>query len=478
MAISRLPIANGAYTSGSLPISAQDCTNWFPRVIESAGLNQEVLIGTPGITGRASSGDFENTCRGAFNLEGTAYLVNGIELIRVNPDYSLDVIGEIEGENRVSMASNGRQLCIMVPGGKGYIFTEDPDDLQEITDPDFRASGNPQLVVFIDGYFVFTTDSKKFIVSALNDGLSYNAVDFGSAEADPDDIVAPIVFNNQLFIGGSETLEAFQNIGGADFPFRRTGVFIPKGVDAPFSIINSDNGFMFIGGGKNEKAAVWQSTGSGAPRKVSTIAIDRLIQEAIETENVDIFAFSYAEEGSYFVGFSLNTTSIVYDTISGRWHERKSDIINSFGQPQTIRWRVNSLTEAYGTLIVGDVRDGRIGTLDKNTYTEYDRNIVRTVTTQPFQIDMQSFLVPMVELTVESGVGNKEVPDPVITMQRSVDGKTWSDGRRRSIGKVGEYKRRAIWRRNGRASRFEIFRFILADAVKPVIIQLTADIRG
>jgi len=63
-------------------------------------------------------------------------------------------------------------------------------------------------------------------------------------------------------------------------------------------------------------------------------------------------------------------------------------------------------------------------------------------------------------------------------MDRSRDGKTWSDPRARAIGKIGEYNRRAIWRKNGQVSRFEIFRFTLTDAVKPVILQLNAEIIG
>jgi hypothetical protein len=91
---------------------------------------------------------------------------------------------------------------------------------------------------------------------------------------------------------------------------------------------------------------------------------------------------------------------------------------------------------------------------------------------------MKSMFVPSIELTVESGVGNDSVTEPVITMERSRDGKTWSDQRTRSIGKIGEYDKRAIWRRNGRVSRFEVFRFTLTDAVKPVIIRLDAEIIG
>ena len=91
---------------------------------------------------------------------------------------------------------------------------------------------------------------------------------------------------------------------------------------------------------------------------------------------------------------------------------------------------------------------------------------------------MESFLVPEIELTVESGVGNAAAPDPQIGMARSRNAKTWSDTRFRSIGKIGEYNHRAIWRRNGRSARFELFRFTMSDPVKPVIIQMTADIEG
>ena len=45
-----LPIANGFYVSDSLPLSAQECTNWYPNIVQGVGLNQETLFGTEGIT--------------------------------------------------------------------------------------------------------------------------------------------------------------------------------------------------------------------------------------------------------------------------------------------------------------------------------------------------------------------------------------------------------------------------------------------
>lgn len=472
-----LPIANGFYVSPSLPISAQECTNFYPNINEVPALNQETLFGTAGLEEVASTGTVQNQNRGSHEMNGVPYFVNGTSfyslvetIVNGVPVYTLTNYGTVAGTARVSMADNGTQLMILVPSGAGYIFTHTANTFVTITDVDFTANGLPQFVVFIDSYFVVTTNTKKFICSAPNNGTSWNALDYGTAESDPDDTVAPVVFKNQLFISGSETIEAFQNIGGTDFPFQRTGLFLQKGVYAPYSLINVQDSFMFIGGGSNESPAVWALSGNSTV-KVSTIPIDSILQGLSSDQLAAVFSWTYAQNGAYFVGFTLPTTTFVYDLTSKRWHERKSVVSGQLGA-----FRVASMVQAYNHVLCGDSIDGRIGLLDPSYYSEYGEDIIRTVSTQPFQNTMYSFFVPSIELTVESGVGNTTVVDPQISMERSRDGKTWSDPRSRSIGKVGEYDRRAIWRRNGYVNRFEIFRFTLTDQVKPVIIQLTADI--
>ena len=92
---------------------------------------------------------------------------------------------------------------------------------------------------------------------------------------------------------------------------------------------------------------------------------------------------------------------------------------------------------------------------------------------------MEPFFVPMIELTIESGVGNSDDEAPMIRLQISRDGgKTWDYERARAIGAIGRYSQRAIWRRNGRCSRFDVYRIAMSAAVKPVILQMTADIQG
>lgn len=477
-----LPITNGLYISRSLPVSAQGCANWYVNPVRS-GLADEVLFGTPGLSQLATVGGRKLANRGAHVMAGVPYFVQGGFLYSLDrtvsgttETFSTTLLGNISGTGRVSMADNGTQLMILVPGGDGYIY-DTTNGLVEITDGDFDANGNPQYVVYIDGYFVCTTDSKKFIVSALNDGTSWNALDFGSAEADPDDIVAPLVHRNRLYIAGSETIEAFQNIGGTDFPFQRVqGFVMDNGVDAPLSIVNAHGTFYCIGGDVNESPSVLVFDGNDMV-PVSDDGIDLILQDLTSEELSQVYGFAYSQEGAKFVGWILPQTCIVYEVKSGKWHERKSQITDINGTTST-RWRVQSLVTAYGRVIVGDSQDGRIGSMSLDFYDEYGTEIVRDICTLPFSNQSKPVFFPSIELTMESGVGDLTTTSPKMTMERSLDGKTWTAPRIRPFGAEGEYGRRVVWRRNGRAARFEIFRFRMSDPVKPVMIKLQADVVG
>ena len=472
-----LPIANGFYESNSLPIAAQQCLNWYPNIPQAPALSDGTLFGTPGIEQLTTTGTIAQINRGAHVMGDFPYFVNGNSLYRldrtINPDltetFSTTVLGTITGSGRVSMADNGIQLMILVPGGSGFIWNESTLTFSTITDADFTANGNPQHVVFVDGFFSVTTDTKKWIISAINNGLSWNALDFATAESDPDFIVAPVVVRNQVMITGSETTEGFQNVpNGAGFPFIRSNIFLDKGCFAPFSIISVNNTFMMIGGGTNESPAVWMFTGNGF-QKISTTAIDNELSKLTDSQVDDAFAVQYAEAGHYFVCFTTGVNTFCYDLTTQRWHERGSEVDKS-----DVQWRVSAIVTAYGRLIVADNQDGRIGEMDSDLFMEYGGAIKRIVASQPFANIGNSIRVPMIEITTESGVGNSDRIDPVISMDISDNGKTFTYERSRPLGKVGEFSRRAIWYKNGRFPRFRILRFKMSDPVKPVIVKLEA----
>lgn len=485
----QLPIAGGAYKSESLPISNQQCVNWYPNMPQTQGaLSNGTLLGSPGIANLKSTGISSQVNRGSHVKSGIPYFVNGNAIYRLDrvvandgtENFNIVSLGDIEGTGRVSMSDNGTQLMVLVPGGKGYIINEDALPVyQEITDGDFDANGNPQHVVFINSFFIVTTDTKKFIRSAANDGLSWNALDSGTAEADPDPIVAPIVFKNQLFLAGSETFEVFEGVAAGGLGFQRiNGFIINKGLFSPFSLIGVSDTFMFIGGGVNESPAVWAFSGSTV-QKISTTAIDSELQNFTNEEIEVAFSYSYAQNGASFIGFNVGNSTFEFNTVSGLWNERMSQIITTKGVPVNTRWRANSMVTAYNRVLVGDSQDGRIGVVDPETYTEYGTEIIRTVTTQPFADQGNVLTVSSIELTVESGVGDFSTIDPVVRMSVSKDAKTFNNEISRSMGELGKYNQRCIWRKGvGRVSRFAVFKFVMSDPVKPVIIKLEAQMRG
>jgi len=475
----QLEIATGFYQSDSLPLSAQRCINWLPVIAEQGALNQRALFDVRGAVQKALTGDtITEINRGSQVMDGVPYFINGQRLYSIDRnDVSTDH-GFIEGLGRVSIANNGRWLVIVVPGQKSYAFDNTVNILYEITADYFRVSDT---VSFKDGYFIFTSsDGTIFFISALNDPLNGSALDFGSAESRPDKIIGTHVNRNELFVAGADTIERFQNIGGFGFPFQRiNGGNIQKGVHAANSMVDFDNSWVFLGGDVGELTSVWRVT--GGVQKISTSAIDNAIQKFTKDEIADAFAMTYAFGGNFFASFTFTSSRIpsktfVYDAttsaLTGQltWHERQSGVSDD-------KWRVNSIVSAYGELLVGDARDGRIGSLQKEVYTEYGEPIFRQKTSKPFTAEQKVAFAGEVKLTMESGTGLINGLDPQIRMDFSDDGaRTWSNDFWRSYGKIGEYHSYPCWRRLGRIPHNRVLRFTTTEPVKSTVIRLDASV--
>jgi hypothetical protein len=474
-----LPIAGGFYKSSVIPVNTQCCVNAYPVITQSADFERHSLFGTPGLN-QLTSVD-TGFCRGALEMADVPYFVIGETLYRLNrtvmtsvDSFSTTTIGTIPGSTRVSMAQNGDQLMVLVPGGNGYIYDRTTDTFAQITDSDFVANGNPQHVIFIDSYFVCSTDTDKFICSNVNDGTSWDALDAGTAEADPDAIVAPAALNSRLFMLGSKTIQPFQNIGGSAFPFQAIpAATIPKGCYAPFSVITTNNAIVWIGGGENEAPGVWAYS-SGYPEKISHEGIDHLLGQMTANELQAVVAWSYAENGAHFVGFGLDDSTIVYDFTSGRWHERKTRVYDEYGYPVEAPWRANAVVRAYNRTIVGDNASGKIGEASLNVYSEYGDEILRYFCSQPFENQGAPFRITKLEATTDSGAVSSDESDPQIRLAFSRDGAVFGPERSRLIGKVGERHKRQIWRKNGRFDRRAVIKISFSDKSKFALVKMQA----
>ena len=478
---SQLDISSGFYQSASKPLSDQQCINCIPVVPEDPSYSAMSLFGIPGITEQALTGDVIIGPNRASMLVGDIqYWASGSNLYSITSSGAVANRGALGGTGVVSQANNGRYLVSVLSNGEGWVFDNTTNQLNQITDVDFRLS---KTVVFNDGYFLFNSkDGKVFFNSGLNDPFVFDGLDFGTAEINPDKIVALHVNHNELFVCGTKTVELFKNVGGTGFPYKRIeGANIQKGVHAPFSIREFDNSFVFAGGGANELTAIWKVVGSSATTKISTDAIDNEIQKFTEEEISNSFSFDYAQGGRFFVGFTFESTRIpsitfVYDaTASSRaqkhvWHQRQSGVNDN-------RWRVNTITKAYGKLYVGDQIDGRIGVLDLDVYDEYGESISHIASTSPFFAEGLPIFSGEYRLHMESGVGlvTGQGSDPQIRLSFSDNGgRTFSDEKARGFGKIGEYNSVQSWRRQGVIPRSRTLKVVSTDPVKFVIIKFEA----
>lgn len=441
-----LPIGGGFYQSESLPLSAQRCIGLFPVLPQTANANSQIaLFNTPGQKAFTSLGGIN---RGQHEMGEINFSVNGNALYQVNENQTSTLIGTIEGSGIVSMADNGDKLVIVVPSGKSYVY--DGLTLVEITDIDFRTSDT---VSFKDGYFLFTaSDGTVFFNSALNDPLNYRALDFGTAEINPDRIVASHVTHNELFIIGTETIELFQNIGGADFPFQRIqGANIQKGAHAKFGIVGLDETFAFVGGGFNESSAIYQVANSSRAIKISTQAIDDAIQKFTKEEISNCIAMTYFDRGSQIALFTFESDRIPSKTFAYNVSTSKLSGIPIWSEFQTgvsdNRWNVNSISLVYGKLLAGTT-EGEIVELDKNTYTDLGEPIKRQFTTGSLTNQDSPLFVPEIILWLEAGVGltSGNGVNPQVSMDYSDNARIFGNDRLRSIGKLGEYGHQTSWR--------------------------------
>jgi len=484
----KLDVFGGFYESQSTVLSSQQLINAYVQTPQTESpYSENVIFGTPGIVKVANNGTTPVTTanHGSITMAGLPYFLTGTggggaqDLKSLNSAEQLSAeLGQLDVENtaRISLSQNGTQLMMLEPGGKGYIWNVSTSTFSLIATTDFTDT-EPQYVTFVDGYFICSTkspDAKRFIISAINNGLSWDPLAFGSAEGNPDNIIAPWEFKSRLIIFGESTFELFSNIGGSEFPFAVIrGSLQNVGLSAPFSLVNSPDYFYWIGGPDKGKSSIWRSNGQ-APEKISTPAIDFHIQQFSQNDLGRTYGVYESLSGNSFIGFHFPTGEFVYDEANGKWHER---ITYTNGVPGP--HRVASITEAFGKLYVGDITDGRIGRIEGSLNTEYDEVILRTLVSAPFNMDQNPFFIPRLDLTMDtSGFTNPVTGQDIISLAISRDGGTnFGAEDVAKLGAVVDFVRRVGWRKKGRVARSAVFKFEYELDQPFVLVRLDGKIR-
>lgn len=391
--------------------------------------------------------------------DGSEIVVSGASPAQYNGTFRVTVTG----------ASTFTYVMASDPGASASpVGSYTVNAFTRITDADFPGADT---VTFLGGYFIISKpDSGEFYLSALYNGLLWDALDFATAESNPDLLVRVFADGGQLMLFGDKTTESWGVSGAADFPLAAIGGAASEwGLAARWSLCKFDNSVMFLR--KNRLGQVQVAKQSGYQSvAISTPELDfRMNSYAAVT---DATAFSYMLDGHSFyqINFPTANESWLYDGLSNAWQKVQSGDGRHRGELQA-----NFLDSAYVT----DYENGNLYRLSVDEYTDNGAPIAREMTCRHISTgDWSIFEELWMEMEAGVGLSSGQGSDPQIVMQVSKDGgHTWSSELWAPLGKIGEYRKRAVWRRLGR-SRDWLFRFRITDPVRTVFVNAWGRISG
>jgi hypothetical protein len=323
-------------------------------------------------------------------------------------------------------------------------------------------------VDIVDNYFVYNRpNSQQWAASSPLSPIT-PALSFSSKDGAPDNLVSLIVDHREVYCLGEASSEVWVDVGSFPFPFQRIpGTSTQHGIAAKFSMSRIGNSFAYVSRNSRGQAQIMMMNGY-VPTRISTHAVEQtLLNKYID----DAIAWTYQQEGHecYVVSFPTLDLTWVYDVSTTMWHKWLSvDNANTYH-----RHRGNCSATFQGKVYVGDYDNGQIYLLDPSNFTDNGQEIRRLRRAPHLVTDLQRQYLDELQIQFQPGVGNSIDPGqtPQAMLRWSNDGgSTWSNEHWTSIGAIGLYKNRAIWRRLG-WSRDRVFEVVVTDPINAVIIS-------
>ena len=409
------------------------------------------------------------------NPSGTAlYVVVDNELQSVNRLGVRATLGTLRTFRGTVGMKLGLTQLVIVDGEHGYVWDTDALTLTEIAAEGWLGS---RTVEYLGGYFSFIDpNSQTFYTSALEDALTISSLDFEDAQASPDRLIGQVVTGAVILYMGEVSGEIWQDTGEPPpgIPFsRNSGSFIEVGLLAPFTAKNLDNSVFWLGRDERGAGVVYRLEGFRAAR-ISTMAIEQVIQSSIEAGNdvSQAVAYAYQHNGHAFYVLQVPgvETTWTYDVSSGQWHERAEFVLGDYEQH---RGRYHAY--CFGQHLIGG-DDDVIYAYDVEANTNAGDVLVRDRVSPHYatpQLDRISF--PSFELDCTVGFGIAGQTEARVMLRYSNDGGfSWSDWRTSTLGAVGEKTARARFLRCGSA-RDRVWQIRATDDVPFAIVAAAID---
>ena len=460
---------NGIY-SKSYVVTRQRRLNVYFEQRQDGDKSRIVIYGTPGLVPAFNITNVP--VRGLLGTQTDLFAISGSTFFHFNASLTQVGSGNMgTAYGNTTIATNNTQVVI-ADGKNGYLYTTATHAFA-FAPASFPTTANT--VTFVAGFFVAEQPgTQQFWVSNFNDGSTWNSLAFASASAYPDRIKAVDNLGGNLLTLSEQHTEFWQNAGLTPQPFAPIVSAVSEyGIAAIYSRAHVQDNLIFLAQTRQGTVTFVRIEGYSV-QPISTPDLDYIINGFPTTSDAVAFTYGQDQHQFYQVSFPSANRSFLFDMASDIWSE-----VQTGPSVNPVRHIANLGTYFLGKTYLSDYSSNLLYTLSPTQYTDNGAPIVREIVTRHINNGFNRIRVSSLYLDMETGIGlqNAQGSAPRIMLQYSKDnGRTWSAERWVTMGSVGQYLTRVVWRRFG-SSRDCTWRFRMSDPVKFVIAEGAMKVR-
>jgi hypothetical protein len=310
------------------------------------------------------------------------------------------------------------------------------------------------MIGFLDAYFILTeADSLISYFSAIENGALGRARLSSRARRRAITSSRGSARTAAYWIFGSETSEAYEDVGDADNPFQPIkGSLFQIGTPAPGRSASASARFA----GSAAAAAARRRSIASTATPARAFRRTRSKRNWRRDDARGCRSAHLEQDGHLFYALTCPSLGVagdtpVFDETEGEWHHRRRWNA-ALGREEM--WRARGHALVGQVHVVGSRDSGSIWALDLETY-DNDGEILRARRRAPYLGQDNAWAtIDAFELGVEQGVGlnSGQGSDPQVELLVSKDSaKTWFSAGTASLGPMGHYDDRTFWTRLGMA---------------------------
>jgi hypothetical protein len=458
---------SGTYHKSAV-VTRQRRLNCYFEQRKDGDKSKIAIYGTPGLVPAFTFSSTSNLpARATLGTPSALWVIaynQFLSLSSLGGTLSMAPIGTFAGN--VSMASNPTQVVI-TDGSSGYLWTIATNTLTSIVA--FPASG-AKTVTQVSGFFVAEQPgTQNFWVSNFGDGSTWNSLSFTAASAYADTILAADSLLGNLVLFSTSHMEFWQDQGLTPQPFAPIlSAANEYGLAAIFSRAHIDQTIIFLATNRTGQIQVVQIQNAYNPVVISDPDWDSIFNSFPVYSDATALSYQIDAHKFYQLTFPTANRSFLFDCSTRLWSE-----VQTGASLAPSRHIGNLSVQAYGQYFISDYSTNQMYTFSTTQYTDNGQTIVRELITRHILSQFNRVRISLLYLDMETGVGLQtgQGSNPQIMLQYSKDnGRTWSAERWGSLGMVGTYLTRVIWRRFG-STRDATWRIRMTDPVKFVVTE-------